>query len=464
MKKFISLLLTLVMVMVMMVPAMAEDVNNSITINEANVGETYELYKLFDLIVDSETSPESYSYTVNEAWKTFFSGTGAQYITVNDAGYVTEIKNGTTGAAALAVAAEKYAEENNVAAVQTKVCAEGETSVVFEGLENGYWLITSTLGTAAMTDTTPAKAKVEITEKNPENTIEKQVKEDSTGNYGESNDAQVGDTVEFKSTAVLNPHTVKVKVHDTMTSGLTLNEDSIEIAGLTKDTDYTVAFNTEDGCTFEIAFVDTYLAGLQSQTELAITYTATLNENAVVKGENGVAIVDQYNKTKVTYGEGSSSVEDTTKTTTHKFTVNKYADGKENLAGAVFSLKKNGAVVKLVKIDDTNYRVANGDEEGVVDTFITVDTDDIVIWGVDADADYTLLEVKAPAGYNKLTDEIKVTVNANNSTMIDVENQSGNELPSTGGMGTTMMYIGGGLLVAFAVIMLVTKRRMNAAE
>ena len=461
MKKFISLLLTLVMVMVMMVPAMAEDVNNSITINEANVGETYELYKLFDLIVDSETSPESYSYTVNEAWKTFFSGTGAQYITVNDAGYVTEIKNGTTGAAALAVAAEKYAEENNVAAVQTKVCAEGETSVVFEGLENGYWLITSTLGTAAMTDTTPAKAKVEITEKNPENTIEKQVKEDSTGNYGESNDAQVGDTVEFKSTATLQKNTTNVVIHDAMTEGLTLDANSIAIEGLTAGTEYTVVTEgLTDGCDFEIKFSEDYLANLTGATTLTITYSAVLNQNAVVEND----INAQKNVTKITFGN-NQTVEDETTTTTHKFSVYKHGAGKtENLAGAVFSLKKAGAVVKLVKIDDTNYRVANGDEEGAVDTFITVDTGDIVIWGVDADADYTLLETEAPAGYNKLTAEIPVTVNANNSTMIDVENQSGNELPSTGGMGTTMMYIGGGLLVAFAVIMLATKRRMNAAE
>lgn len=467
MKKFVSLVLALVMVMAMMVPAMAEEApatpvkNNSITIKDANVGETYNLYKLFDLIVDSETEPESYSYTVNEAWKAFFTGTGAgaQYITVNGAGYVTAISD----AAALAAAAETYAETNKIAVVQTVTATT--TTVEFANLENGYWLITSTLGTLAMTDTTPAKQKVEITEKNPENTIEKQVKEDSTGNYGESNDAQVGDTVEFKSTAVLNPHTVNVKVHDTMTSGLTLNKDSIAINGLTKDVDYTVVTEgLTDGCAFEITFTETYLASLTAQTTLTITYTAVLNENAVVKGDDGVAIVDQNNKTKLTYGDGSSTVEDTTTTTTHKFTVNKYAAGVENLAGAVFQLKKNGTVVNLIKIDELNYRVANGNEEGAVDRFTTVAAGDIVIWGVDADSDYTLLEVEAPAGYNKLPAEVPVTVNADNSTKVDVENQTGNELPSTGGMGTTMMYIGGGLLVAFAVIMLATKRRMNAAE
>ncbi|MBQ2834434.1 MAG: isopeptide-forming domain-containing fimbrial protein [Clostridia bacterium] len=468
MKKFVSLVLAMVMMMAMMVPAMAEETpttpvkNNSITINDANAGETYKLYKLFDLVVDNEADPVSYSYTVNKAWVPFFSGNGVQYITVNDAGYVTEIKNAETGAAALAAAAEAYAEANNIAAVQTVKATT--TTVVFENLENGYWLITSTLGTLAMTDTTPAKKKVEITEKNPENTIEKKVKEDSTNAFGDTNDAQVGDIVEFKSTAVLNPHTVNVKVHDKMDAGLTLNKDSIAIEGLTKDTDYTVAFDTDDGCDFEIIFDDDYLASLTAQTTLTITYTAVLNENAVVKDNNGVAIVDQNNKTQLTYGDGSSTVEDTTTTTTHKFTVNKYADDVQDLAGAVFSLKKNNTVVKLIKIDDNNYRVANGNEENAVDTFTTVATGDIVIWGVDADSDYTLLEIEAPAGYNKLNAEVKVTVNADNSTLIDVENKTGTELPSTGGMGTTMMYIAGGLLVAAAVVLLIAKRRANAAE
>lgn len=123
------------------------------------------------------------------------------------------------------------------------------------------------------------------------------------------------------------------------------------------------------------------------------------------------------------------------------------------------SLKKNGTVVKLVKLDDNNYRVSNGDEEGAVDTFTTVASGDIVIWGVDSDDDYTLEEITPPSGYNKLNAEVTVEVDAENGTRIDVENKSGEELPSTGGIGTTLFYVIGGIMLAGAVIILVARRR-----
>ena len=151
-----------------------------------------------------------------------------------------------------------------------------------------------------------------------------------------------------------------------------------------------------------------------------------------------------------------------TTTTTHSFSVFKHAkDSTDNLADAVFSLKKNGAVVSLIKLNDTNYRVAMPGETGAVTTFATVEGGDIVIWGVDSDSDYTLLETEAPAGYNKLTAEVEVTVSADNATRADVENQTGAELPSTGGIGTTLFYVVGGLMVAGALVVLVSKKRME---
>ena len=210
-----------------------------------------------------------------------------------------------------------------------------------------------------------------------------------------------------------------------------------------------------------------YLDSLKAaQTVLTLTYTAVLNENALpVKDENGVVIVDQYNKTKITYGN-KQSVDDETITTTHKVYIHKWADKVENLAGAEFSLKKGGVVVKLIKLDEKgiHYRVAMPGEEGAVDTFVTVKEADIVIWGLDTDTDYTLVEIDAPDGYNKLEDEVKVTVNATNDSLIKVENKSGTELPSTGGIGTTIFYILGAALMLGAAVLLITKRRMNIAD
>ncbi len=472
MKKLIAILLALVLVLSFSAAALAEEPgqtkNDSITINNAKPGETYNLYKLFDLSVNDELEPTAYTYTVNKAWAAFFApagegteaGPGNQYVTINNVGAVTAISD----EAALAKAAAEWADKP--AATQTVTVGEGETTAAFSSLPDGYWLITSTLGTIAMTETTPDASAVTINEKNPEDTIEKEVKEDSTGGYGKSNDAQIGDLVEFKSTVKIVKGTRNVVVHDKMTAGLTYTLDSVAIGRLTKGTEYIVDESPEDGDTFDITFDQDWIDGLDFGTdgykEYEITYTATLNENAVKKDENGVAIVNQENETYVSFGDNSESTSDKTTTTTHKFSVYKHAEKKtENLAGAEFQLKKGDVVIKLIKLDDNNYRVANGNETGAVESFTTVAEGDIVIWGVDADNDYTLVETQAPAGYNKLVEAVSVTVDAGNETHIDVENKAGSELPSTGGIGTTIFYVLGGLMAAGAAVVLIAKKRVE---
>ena len=456
MKKLIAILLSLLFVMSISAAAFAEGEtkNDSITVNGVKADETYNLYKLFDLIVDDETVPTAYSYTVNEDWEAFFAegGAGAAFITLNNAGYVTEISDAAGLAEAAAAWTGKPANP-----VQTAV-ASGET-VVFSGLEDGYWLITSTLGTVAMTDTTPDENAVTVAEKNPEDTVTKQVKEDSSNLLVSANDAQIGDTVEFQTVVTLYKGTRNVVVHDEMTAGLTYTAGSAVIEGLTAGTDYTVNESPTDGHTFDITFSDTFISGLAAgPNAFTITYSAVLNQNAVSATP---AIAAQTNTAAVSYGD-HQSVDVSTTTTTHSFSVFKHAkDSEDNLAGAVFSLKKNGAVVSLIKLNDTNYRVAMPGETGAVTTFTTVASGDIVIWGVDSDSDYTLLETEAPAGYNKLTAEVEVSVSADNATRADVENQTGAELPSTGGIGTTLFYVVGGLMVAGALVVLVSKKRME---
>ena len=463
----VALVLAVMMILSVASVALAEGKNDSITINNAKPGETYEIYKLFTLEVDSETDPTAYSYKVATEWASFFApaagetpaGVGYQYITINEAGYVTAISD----AAALAKAAAGAVSGKTKAATSVTV-AENATTAAFENLDDGYYLITSTLGTIAMTETTPDKNAVTINEKNPEDTIEKDVKEDSTGAWGDNNDAQVGDTVEFKSTVKIVKGTRNVVVHDKMTDGLTYTNGSVAIEGLTKDNQYTVNESPTDSDTFDITFTQTWIDGLDfgndGYKEYVITYTATLNEAAVVKDTNGVAIVDANNKTHVSFGNDTDSREDTTTTTTHKFMVYKHEGGQtENLAGAVFKVKKNGTALKLIKLDDQNYRIAKTGETGSVDTFTTTATSDIVIWGVDADNDYTLEEITPPAGYNKLTQEVGVQVNANNNTRVDVENNKGSELPSTGGIGTTIFYVAGIVLVLGAAAIIIARRK-----
>lgn len=487
MRKLISLLLAMTMVFSLAITVSAQ--NNSITINNAKVGETYKLYKLFDLVVDSESAPTKYSYTVNASWKRFFEGTGANLVLIDEEGYVTDINpnNASTtepkdDAAVLAEKAAAWANANTVSAIKTQEATDGMVS--FANLDAGYWLITSTLGTVAMTETTPDKNAVSVNEKNPENTITKTVKEDSTGGYGATNDAQIGDIVEFKSTVKIVKGTRNVVVHDKMDSGLTYTAGSVAIDGLTKGTEFAVNESPADGDTFDITFTQSWIDGLAFGTdgykEYEITYTAVLNKNAVVKGDNGVAIEDQENKTHVSFGDASSSTEVKTTTTTHKFSVFKHAkDSTANLAGAVFELKKGAQSVALIQLDDNNYRVATSEEinavapkavttepsgNKLVSRFTTVAEGDIVIWGVDADTDYSLEEVSPPGGYNRLKDSVSVTVDADNSTRVDVENNAGTELPSTGGMGTTLFYILGGVFLVAGVILLVIKKRMGSVK
>ena len=474
MKKLIAILLTMILVLSFGAAAFAEETEYSITITNAKEGETYTAYKLFDLSVNDPQNPTAYTYSVIAAWKDFQTDPAfLAAFDVDDQGYVTAkegVESQTEWVAGsvmsnLAEAAAKFAKEHNITASASQTAAKDDDVKLNVG-GAGYYVISSTLGTRAMIETTPDKAAVTVNEKNEEDTIEKQVKEGN--DYGKSNDAQIGDTVEFKSIATITPRSINVKIHDTMSTGLTFHADSIQIFTDAKLTTklaaslYEIQAKPDEGDTFTIKIKDEFAATATEAQTLYITYTATLNEKAVVKGTDGVVIVPQTNTTKISFGDGTSSEEDQTTTTTHKFSVFKHATNKtENLAGAVFSLKKAGTVVKLIKLDDNNYRVANGEETDAVDTFTTVESGDIVIWGVDADNDYTLFESAAPAGYNKLAEEVKVTVDAGNATRADVENKSGNELPSTGGIGTTLFYVIGGLMVTGAVVVLVSKKRME---
>lgn len=499
-KTLFALILALVLVLGMNSMVFAEDEtpaapDYSITVNNAKSGETYTAYKMFDLSVDDPTNPTAFRYTVNSAWTAFADTEEFKAIfSVDEQGYITTTQedqpawSGTSAFSTLADKAAKYAKDNHISAAGSVTIAADATSGKIELTEAGYYVVSSTVGTRAMIESTPSNAAVTINEKNEDDTIDKQVQEG--GNYGTKNDAQIGDTVYFKSIVTIAARSVNVKVHDTMDSGLTLNPDSIKLfTDEAMTTEYTAATvktgsDAATGDTFTIEIPDDFAATATESQNLYISYSAEINSAAVVKDDNGVAIVDQNNKTKVTFGDGQTSVEKTTTTTTHKFNVFKHRkDAKDNLAGAVFTLKKGETLINLIKLDDNNYRVADDTETGtaathanngeinevaantLVSDFVTVASGDIVIWGVDSGSGYTITEIQAPKGYNQLSPAEKaVTVDAGNTTRIDVENNTGSELPSTGGIGRTIFYVVGGVIVISALILLVARRRMKAEK
>ena len=459
-RKSLALLLALILVLALGGTAFAAG-TNSITVNGAQKGETYRLYKMLDLIVNEDLT--AFSYTVNKEWKDFFTtGAGKDYVDIDEQGYVTWKTDKKTAAdmEAFGKAAAAAVSGKTVVATQTPT-ADG--SFTFANLDAGYYLITSSNGTLAIVDTTPTNPAATVNEKNPDHTLDKQVQEDSNSTWGKENSAQIGDTVNFKTTITVKKGARNLVMHDKMEDGLTFSgADNVAIAGLTKGTDYTVAVSTTeapltDDCTFEIRFAQSYLDTITSDTTLTVTYAAVLNEKAdITNGEK--------NDAKITWGDASNTEWSETVTKTYQFEVLKYAANdaeKSPLAGATFQLKDaSGNVVKLVKVSDTEYRVANGDEEGAVDSFTTVASGKIVIKGVDLDT-YTLVETAAPAGYNTLKDPVEVTVLATNALTVEVPNNAGTELPSTGGMGTTIFYVLGSILVIGAAVLLVTRKRMS---
>lgn len=476
MKKFVSVLLALAMTLALSVSALAAG-TNSITVTGAQAGETYKIYKMLDLSVNEDKT--AYTYTVNAAWEGFFKtpGAGAAYVDINNQGYVTwkTDKKDAASMEAFGKAAAAYAAEKKIAPAADAQTPAEDGEITFRGLDSGYYLITSTNGTLAMVDTTPTNPDATVEEKNPDSTIDKQVQEDSTGNYGDKNDADIGQTVNFQVTINVKKGAKNYVMHDQMTTGLTFDKDSVKIEGLTKGTDYTVVTdNLKDGCTFHVVFTQAYLDKVTGDTQLIVEYSAVLNEKAVA----GTA---ETNKAKLNWGDKSETVWEETKTYTWKIDVYKYTvvkateEGKENsekaLADAKFILyKKDGDKTLYVKATDNKVTgwTETRDEATV---FITPESGKFTITGLDSDT-YYLEEIVAPAGYNVLKAPVKVVIDdkgnvtyGDNNTVanpdVKVLNQSGTELPSTGGMGTTIFYVLGGVLMAGAFVLLVVRKRMR---
>ena len=481
MKKLTSLLLVLAMTFGLTTAAFA-DGTNTITVTNTVAGQRYDLYKILDLDVNADLS--AYSYTVNSAWTDFFAegAPGLTYVRIDSQGYVTWKDNADV--AAFAKAAETFAASKPLTALDSQIAAEGTAELTFTGLEVGYYLITSTLGTKAIVATTPDNPTPSIAEKNEAPSNEKKVEEDSTNTYGPVNDADIGQAVNFTSTITAQPGAENYVFHDTMSEGLTPDFASIKIfAGnneLSSDHYTLVTSGLTDGCTFEIIFKQAYLNTITAATTLDVRYSAVLNEQAVI-GSTG-----NPNISKLSYGDSSNTKytpDSQTTTKTWEFQIFKYAkntnEAEHPLSGARFTLSKNADgsnPIRLVKISAENaathiYRVAQDNETGITE-FESGASGTIQIQGLDADT-YYLTETLPPAGYNQLASPIKVTIDHNGNVtkdedttvladnMVKVENKSGTELPSTGGTGTIVFYVLGSVLVLTAFVALVTKRRMN---
>ena len=484
-----ALLAAFALVLAMAVPAFAASTaatgdnagSSSITIDGAVNGKTYTLYRIFD--VASKTD-DGMVYNVTTAWKSFFVGNGAgkDYVEIDSLGQVKNLKKAgfvddSENAKAFAAAALAWAKTQSNIAVASVTANSNEAK--FTGLKEGYYLVDTTTGSLCSVGNVTGSTAVTIKEKNGVPSVDKLVQEDSDNSWGDKNDAEIGQEVNFKTTInVTAGNTTNYVLHDKMT-GLTYKANSIQIAKangtvtLTQGTDYTIE-TPADGCSFEIKFVDDKL---NAGDVVVVDYTATVNANAVVAGTGNT------NETWLDYSSNEHTTHDTTRTYVWEFKIYKYTKGAgENetvdLPGAEFVLYKKSGGTKSYLTANDNKLTGWTTEENSATKFTSDNNGNVSISGLDAD-EYYLKETKAPDGYNKLTDDIRVVLtkeynestnvgtasfaysNVTKADKVEVENNAGTTLPSTGGMGTTVFYVVGGGLMAVAVVLLVTKKRME---
>ena len=276
MKKIVSLLLAMIMIFAMTMTVSAEE-TGSITINNAVAGQDYSVYQLLELESYNKDTG-AYAYKANADWADWLKGQ-TNYVTFDAQGYVTWVD----GASAADFA--QLAQEEAEGMTPTAGPKEAESATVeFTRLDLGYYLVDTTLGALCSLDTT--NPDVTMKEKNEVPTIEKEVKEDSTGTWGDVNDADFNQEVEYKATITVRKGAENYIMHDYMHDGIEFVEVTAVKVGETDvaAANYKVVVPGEckEKCTFEVKFDNDYIASLADGTQIVVYYKGILTDEAVV--------------------------------------------------------------------------------------------------------------------------------------------------------------------------------------
>ena len=521
-KKLASLLLALVMLLALGTTAFAAENNDgSITITNATVGKSYSAYKVFDLTYDeTDTTKVAYTYTPKTGTDEFLTALRDEsspftLTDQNNGKYTVTLKEGKT-ASDVSAFLNANAAKLTAAATQTA----NNSTLTFSGLAYGYYFVTSGVGTVLTIDSTlkdvnvidknqgptwdngdedgkPGPGKVITTEPNADGDYDKLT--ENTVNYG--------DTVNFSIAINATSHVGDQEVTyyyitDTLGAGFNAAENiEVYVAGEKKtvNTDYTL---TPNGNTFQVTVP--HKAEYGANYKIEVKYSATVNNSAILANPGNKNTANFTYDTKApgtptpdpkptpTYPE-----ENKRETTTYVYALGILkVDPKGNpLKGAEFTVNNADGDIsaKATGVAGVYEYCAEG-AEGAVTQFKTDDNGVLTIKGLAAGT-YTVTETVAPKGYNLLTTPVdveaklheaytetitvykdadgnvtsEVTENttthtaAANVAPLVVVNHAGTELPSTGGMGTTLFYVLGGILAVGAVVLLVVKKRMSRA-
>ena len=567
MKKFAAMMLSVIMVLALSVPAFAAEHDTvTITINDPMgvmpmadepLTRSYDAYKLLNLTTSQSGDKVNYAYTLNdkyadilkelvfaENWEESLGDkpdskdkvTQEQVIAYlgtltsdikDDDGAITQIGSIHD----FMVKVYKKIKAANPAISADATSSNGQ----FTDMAQGYWMIVDTTkiegndtNSLIIVDT-KGQDEITVTPKTSVPTVDKEVQENSTKDWGDSADYNIGDNVPFKLTGTVSEYydyyeTYKFVFHDTLSNGLTLAEGfgvenvTVKVDGVEIESGFTVVTSgLDDGCSFHVVFDDLKdITSVKADSKITVEYTATLTSGAVIGNDgnlNSVHLEYSNNPNDEQGGETGKTPDETVVVFTYELDVDKVDGSSEN--EGTYSKHLEGAWFVLYRTDaegEKEYAAINenGKLTGWTSEMPTHQNGDSTangnlksgedgkfeIIGLDAGI-YYLQETVAPAGYNLLTKPLKLTITATVSdeatsaegtkqltelevtvddgeaqegnvttgtVSIIVENNSGTELPSTGGMGTTIFYVVGGILVAGAAILLVTKKRMGVSE
>lgn len=493
-RKLASLLLALVMVFALATTAFATGTgttpttgNGSITISNAAKGETYAIYKLFDATVSADGKSIAYTGDIPESLNAYFTADKNGYISATDAA-----KSGDNMSAELEAALKDWTK--SVAATSTAV-SDG-SALNFTGLAYGYYVVTTSQGKQLISvdSTMPNATIVDKNSSTPSNLTK----------TASSHDVSIGDTVTYTVSFKTSNYDgageaakeiVSYTIEDTLPDFLS----DVKVTSIIVD-------NGADGQTPVTAqfankkiVIDWYKNNkflYNNGATVTITYTAKVTDKAVIDGNGNT------NKVTVTWTTKDGGEPDPGKKIEKEETIFTYAIALKKvnnegnpLPGAIFEFPFQ--VKSTADANGAYIYAGTKAAEGLTNKITTPDNGVIVVKGVKSGS-YEIKEDTAPAGYNKLTapvtveaiktgntathttvyldkdgnvvdvsaKEIEVKVDIDNiaATAVVVVNKAGTELPSTGGMGTTVFYVLGAVLVLGAVVLLVTKKRMNDAN